>query len=102
AHQLGIRVIMDVVHSHATKNESEGLSKFDGTPYQYFHDGPRGDHEAWDSRCFDYHKPEVLHFLLSNCRYWLDEFQLDGFRFDGVTSMLYTHHGLGAGFGDYD
>ncbi len=101
AHRLGLRVIMDLVHSHATKNEIEGLSRFDGTPYQYFHDGPRGDHEAWDSRCFDYHKPEVLHFLLSNCRYWLDEFNIDGFRFDGVTSMLYAHHGLGVSFGDY-
>lgn len=102
AHRLGIRVIMDLVHSHATRNELEGLSKFDGTPYQYFHDGPRGDHEAWDSRCFNYQKPEVLHFLLSNCRYWLDEFQVDGFRFDGVTSMLYTHHGLGVSFDSYD
>ncbi len=102
AHQLGISVIMDLVHSHATKNEFEGLSKFDGTSYLYFHEGARGDHEAWDSRCFNYQKPEVLHFLLSNCRYWLDEFQIDGFRFDGVTSMLYTHHGLGVSFDSYD
>ena len=101
AHGLGIRVIMDLVHSHATKNELEGLSRFDGTSYQYFHEGARGDHAAWDSRCFNYDKPEVLHFLLSNCRYWLDEFRLDGFRFDGVTSMLYTHHGLGVGFDSY-
>lgn len=101
AHRLGLRVIMDLVHSHAAKNEAEGLSRFDGTLYQYFHEGPRGDHHAWDSRCFDYHKPEVLHFLLSNCRYWLDEFQVDGFRFDGVTSMLYTHHGLGVSFDQY-
>jgi 1,4-alpha-glucan branching enzyme len=102
AHGRGLRVIMDLVHSHAAKNEAEGLSRFDGTPYQYFHSGDRGDHEAWDSRCFDYQKPEVLHFLLSNCRYWLDEFRVDGFRFDGVTSMLYTHHGLGVSFGNYD
>lgn len=101
AHGLGLRVIMDLVHSHATKNEMEGLSRFDGTLYQYFHDGPRGDHVAWDSRCFNYEKPEVLHFLLSNCRYWLDEFQIDGFRFDGVTSMLYAHHGLGVSFDNY-
>ena len=102
AHGAGISVIMDFVHSHAVSNEVEGLSRFDGTLYQYFHDGPRGRHPAWDSRCFDYAKPEVLHFLLSNCRFWLDEFRVDGFRFDGVTSMLYKHHGLGPGFNTYD
>lgn len=102
AHGMGLRVIMDLVHSHAVKNERDGLSRFDGTPYQYFHDGPRGWHEAWDSRCFDYGKTDVLHFLLSNCRYWLDVFRFDGFRFDGVTSMLYRHHGLGTAFTHYD
>jgi 1,4-alpha-glucan branching enzyme len=101
AHAAGLRVIMDIVHSHAVRNEAEGLARFDGTHYQYFHEGPRGLHEAWDSHCFDYAKPQVLHFLLSNCRYWLDEFHFDGFRFDGITSMLYFDHGLGASFGDY-
>ncbi len=101
-HEAGLAVIMDLVHSHAIKNEAEGLSRFDGTLYQYFHDGERGDHEAWDSRCFDYSKPEVLHFLLSNARFWLDEFNFDGYRFDGVTSMLYHHRGLGTGFGNYE
>ena len=100
-HEAGLAVIMDLVHSHAVKNEVEGLSRFDGTSYQYFHDGTRGDHDAWDSRCFDYGKPEVLHFLLSNARYWLDEFKFDGYRFDGVTSMLYHHRGLGTAFTDY-
>ncbi len=100
-HEAGIAVIMDLVHSHAVKNEAEGLSRLDGTLYQYFHDGDRGDHDAWDSRCFDYSKPEVLHFLLSNARYWLDEFNFDGYRFDGVTSMLYHHRGLGTAFTDY-
>ena len=100
-HEAGIAVIMDLVHSHAVKNEIEGLSRFDGTTYQYFHEGPRGEHEAWDSRCFDYGKPQVLHFLLSNARYWLDEFNFDGYRFDGVTSMLYHHRGLGTAFTDY-
>ncbi len=102
AHGLGLRVIMDLVHSHAVKNEVEGLSRYDGTLWQYFHDGPRGEHVAWDSRCFDYAKTSVLHFLLSNLRYWLEEFRFDGFRFDGVTSMLYRDHGLGKPFTSYD
>ena len=101
AHSMGLRVIMDLVHSHAVKNEREGLSLFDGTDYLYFHSGGRGHHSAWDSRCFDYGKTEVLHFLLSNCRFWLDEYRFDGFRFDGVTSMLFRDHGLGTAFTDY-
>ncbi|HYH75001.1 MAG TPA: alpha-amylase family glycosyl hydrolase, partial [Candidatus Saccharimonadales bacterium] len=91
AHAMGLAVIMDLVHSHSVKNQEEGLSKFDGTLHQYFHPGDRGNHAHWDSRTFDYGKPEVAHFLLSNCRYWLDEFHFDGYRFDGVTSMLYHH-----------
>ena len=102
AHAAGLTVIMDIVHSHAVSNEVEGISLFDGTLYQYFHDGLRGLHEAWDSRCFDYGKHQVLHFLLSNCRFWLDEYRVDGFRFDGITSMLYHHHGLGTAFTSYD
>lgn len=102
AHGMGLRVIMDIVHSHAVKNENEGLSRFDGTLTQYFHAGDRGNHVAWDSRTFDYGKSEVAHFLLSNIRYWIDEFRFDGFRFDGVTSMLYHDHGLGRAFGSYD
>lgn len=101
AHALGISVIMDIVHSHSVKNEVEGISHFDGTSYQYFHEGIRGLHPAWDSRCFDYSKHGVLHFLLSNCKYWLDEYHFDGFRFDGVTSMLYLDHGLGTDFLGY-
>jgi len=102
AHSAGIAVIMDIIHSHAVCNEVEGLSRFDGTLHQYFHYGPRGMHNAWNSRCFDYGKNQVIHFLLSNCRYWLDEYKFDGFRFDGVTSMLYLHHGLGKAFSCYD
>jgi 1,4-alpha-glucan branching enzyme len=83
------------------KNEVEGLGRFDGTPYQYFHGGDRREHPAWDSLCFDYGKPAVLHFLLSNCKFWLEEYKFDGFRFDGVTSMLYRSHGLGEDFSDY-
>ncbi len=102
AHKNGLAVIIDLVHSHAVNNEVEGLSRFDGTLHQYFHAGGRGHHSAWESRCFDYAKPEVLHFLLSNCRYWLDEFNIDGFRFDGITSMMYYDHGLGTAYTSYD
>ena len=101
AHGMGIAVIMDIVHSHAVKNENEGLGNFAGDPNQYFYAGGRREHPAWDSLCFDYGKNEVLHFLLSNCKYWLEEFKFDGFRFDGVTSMLYYSHGLGEAFGSY-
>ena len=104
AHSMGIAVVMDIVHSHAVKNEVEGLSNFAGDPYQYFNRGDRREYPAWDSLCFDYGKNEVLHFLLSNCKYWLEEYHFDGFRFDGVTSMLYYSHGLGESFmsyGDY-
>lgn len=102
AHRLGLLVIMDLVHSHAVKNEVEGLAKFDGTHTQYFHGGERMVHPLWNSMCFDYGKNEVLHFLLSNCKYWLEEFNFDGFRFDGVTSMLYYSHGMGEKFVGYD
>lgn len=93
AHNMGIAVIMDIVHSHAVKNMAEGLNNFDGSGGQYFHEGGRGYHDGWDSKLFNYGKWEVKQFLLSNVAYWLDEFHFDGFRFDGVTSMLYFHHG---------
>lgn len=93
AHGMGIAMLIDIVHSHAVKNIAEGLNEFDGTDHQYFHGGDRGNHPQWDSKCFDYGKEEVRRFLLSNVRYWLEEFKFDGFRFDGITSMLYHHHG---------
>jgi len=102
AHGLGLRVLLDVVHSHACKNVEDGLNMFDGSDHCYFHEGGKGRHELWDSRLFNYGNYEVLRFLMSNLRYWMDEFQFDGFRFDGVTSMLYKHHGIAYGFsGDY-
>ena len=101
AHANGIAVIMDIVHSHAVKNEVEGLGNLAGDPNQYFYSGDRHEHPAWDSLCFDYGKDNVIHFLLSNCKYWLSEFHFDGFRFDGVTSMLYYSHGLGEAFTNY-
>ncbi len=102
AHGHGLAVIMDIVHSHAVKNEIEGLGVFDGNPAQFFHGNHRREHLAWDSLCFDYGKNEVSHFLLSNVNYWLTEFRFDGFRFDGVTSMLYYDHGLERDFTSYD
>ena len=104
AHGMGLLVIMDLVHSHAVKNLNEGLNNFDGTGHQYFHAGAKGEHIAWDSLCFDYSKYEVQRFLLSNIRYWLETYRFDGFRFDGITSMLYSDHGLGrefTGYADY-
>jgi 1,4-alpha-glucan branching enzyme len=102
AHGLGLLVLLDIVHSHSVKNTQEGLNLLDGTEFQYFHAGPRGHHSAWDSKLFDYAKFEVLRFLLSNDRYWLEEYRFDGFRFDGVTSMIYLDHGLGKSFSSYD
>ncbi len=102
AHKMGIAVLLDVVHSHAAKNTNEGINEFDGTQYQFFHDGFKGEHSAWGTKLFDYGKNEVIHFLLSNLRYWLEVFHFDGFRFDGITSMLYFDHGLGSAFTNYD
>lgn len=107
--------LLDLVHSHACANVADGLNELDGqyhfqdgcccltfpyigTPHHYFHDGERGRHPQWDSRLFDYGKWEVLRFLLSNIAFWANEYRMDGFRFDGVTSMLYTHHGIGRDF----
>ena len=101
AHSMGIAVLLDVVHSHAVRNTNEGLNEFDGTVYQFFHEGAKGEHSAWGTKLFNYGKNEVLHFLLSNLKYWMKVFHFDGFRFDGVTSMLYHDHGLGSAFTDY-
>ncbi|WP_058989556.1 alpha-amylase family glycosyl hydrolase [Anaerococcus rubeinfantis] len=101
AHEMGLNVIMDLVHSHSVKNTIEGINLFDGTEYQFFHEGDEGNHPDWDSKLFDYHKPGVCHFLLSNIKYWLEEYHFDGFRFDGVTSMIYKNHGRGENFDNY-
>ena len=102
AHGLGIAVVMDIVHSHSVDNEAEGLGMFDGKEDLYFYSGHQGRHPAWGSRCFDYGKDETKYFLLSNCKYWMEEYHIDGFRFDGVTSMLYWDHGLEKAFVGYD
>ena len=98
AHKMGIRVLLDLVHSHAVKNHAEGINMFDGTVWQFFYDGMKGEHPAWDTKCFDYGREGVLRFLLSNLKYWLTEYHFDGFRFDGITSMIYHDHGLGVSF----
>ena len=100
AHSMGIRVLLDLVHSHAVKNTAEGINMFDGTVHQFFHAGDKGEHPAWGTKCFDYSRTGVLHFLLSNLKFWLTEYHFDGFRFDGITSMLYHDHGLGTDFND--
>ncbi len=102
AHEMGIRVLRDVVHSHAVKNTAEGINMFDGTVWQFFHDGEKGEHPAWGTKCFNYGNDGVLHFLLSNLKFWMEEYHFDGFRFDGVTSMLYHDHGLGTDFNSND
>ena len=102
AHEMGLCVLLDVVHSHAVKNTAEGINMFDGTTWQFFHDGAKGDHPAWGTKCFDYGKTGVIHFLLSNLKFWMTEYHFDGFRFDGVTSMLYHDHGLGTDFNTND
>ncbi len=102
AHLAGLRIIMDLIHSHSVKNVIEGLGLFDGSPGQYFHSNERRNHIAWDSLCFDYGKDNVIHFLLSNCRFWLEEYKFDGFRFDGITSMIYYDHGLEKNFTSYN
>ncbi|HPC37834.1 MAG TPA: alpha-amylase family glycosyl hydrolase [Exilispira sp.] len=102
AHSYGILVFLDLVHSHSVKNINEGINLFDGTQMQFFHEGKQGIHPVWDSMLFNYGKNEVIHFLLSNIKYWLMEFKFDGFRFDGITSMIYTHHGIGKAFTSYD
>ena len=102
AHEMGIAIIIDLVHSHAVKNFAEGLNDFDGSGHQYFHEGGRGYHRQWDSKLFDYGKKEVLQFLLSNVKFWIDEYHVDGYRFDGITSMMYHHHGDFTQFDHYD
>jgi len=101
AHNMGIAVLLDLVHSHSIKNIAEGINEFDGSDYQFFNVGTSGNHDAWGTKLFNYGKPEVLHFLLSNIKFWLEEYHFDGYRFDGVSSMLYHHHGLGKSFTDY-
>jgi len=99
---MGIKIIIDLVHSHASNNVFDGINKFDGTDHSFSHGGARGYHSGWDSMLFDYSKYDVKRFLLSNLAWFIDEYNVDGFRFDAITSILYQHHGIGFGFtGNY-
>jgi 1,4-alpha-glucan branching enzyme len=98
AHGHGIIVLMDLVHAHCSSNQIDGVAAQDGTDHCYTHGGAKGKQEQWDSSLFHYTKWEVLRYLLSNVRWWLEEYGFDGFRFDGVTSMLYHSHGIGKGY----
>lgn len=93
---------MDIVLAHASSNSLDGIGDMDGTGYQYFHAGEKGKQKQWDSNIFDYTKPEIMRFLLSNVKYWLKEYKFDGFRLDAVTSMLYHHHGMYDFTGNYE
>ncbi len=98
AHGMGLYVLIDLIHSHASSNVLDGINLFDGTDYLYFHGGEKGIHKQWDSRLFNYKNWETLRFLLSNCSWYLDEYHFDGFRFDGITSVLYVNHGINYSF----
>ena len=98
AHGMNLLVFLDIRHSHAAGNVNDGINQFNGTDGCFFHAGERGKHTLWDSKLFNYNEWEVLRFLVSNLCWYRNEYQLDGFRFDGITSMLYHHHGIATGF----
>ncbi|XP_058788144.1 1,4-alpha-glucan-branching enzyme 3, chloroplastic/amyloplastic [Vicia villosa] len=102
AHGLGLLVFMEIVHSYAAADEMVGLSLFDGSNDCYFHSGKRGQHKFWGTRMFKYGDVDVLHFLLSNLNWWIEEYQIDGFQFHSLSSMIYTHNGFASFTGDLE
>ncbi|KAK7287576.1 hypothetical protein RIF29_00857 [Crotalaria pallida] len=102
AHGLGLLVFLEIVHSYAAADENVGLSMFDGSNDCYFHSGKRGQHKFWGTRMFKYGDPDVLHFLLSNLNWWIVEYQVDGFQFHSLSSMIYTHNGFASFTGDLE
>jgi len=103
AHGFGLLVFIDLIHSHASSNVYDGFNYFDGTDFLYFHSGQKGHHSLWDSRLYNYSNWETLRLLLSNLQWFLSEYKFDGFRFDGISSMLYKNHGINYSFsGSYN